>query len=1457
MTTIPLNRQFSEWHEDDSERAFRRGWMGAEGLLEWPALLKRRRVVVLAEAGSGKTEELREQARLQSATGKAAFYATVQDVGRDGLDKALRRGDRTRLATWRANSDQGWFFIDSIDEAKLERISLERALRQLADGIAGAEDRAHIVLSGRHTDWEFARDARRYNEELPLPQPPAGPAPSLETQIRRALRYEDRPNPVPVESPLVVVMEPLDEDRVRAYGAGKGVPNLDELMSAIGSANLWDFACRPLDLDWIVRFWLSHRRLGSLTEMIDASLRERVRESDPERDRRGSLDVERGMRGLERVGAAMVLGRHSTIAIPDKEATPTDASTSITLDAILPDWSSEERFQLLTRPAFDPATFGCARLHNDNEGVVRAYLAARWLLRLGRANLPQARLLNLLFSRTYEIDLIKPSMLETAAWLSLWDERVRREVVRRAPFLPLTAGDPAGLPPEVRSAALVALVDHMRRGDEIPLLDQRSVARFAKPDLAPTLRAIWTADREHEGVRTFVLRLIWLGAIKECADLAVAASFGKYKDRYTQLVSGRAVVATGDDETHAAYADYIMKDCASVHTSTVFEAIEDLFPKLIDVEGLLAVLTAVHSRALFDENVDLDWKGAKLVDRLSRPADLSRLIVGLLRLTDDEQRETSFERGLKYEGYAVALAAATARLLDCSPPDVAPDETIDAILRLRDDRFGRAEGRRKNVADAVERLLQTPARRRATFWRSASKFSGTMEGRPLLHLFQMQYLGWPFGLTADDICWLLEDAPERKISSEKRLGTNATLYLWEELGRPEALKLRIASVAAKDDEMQAAFVDWMTPRAKSAEEIESERQYEEVSRTADARRADDVKSWVEFIGEVRTNPDLLRNPAPTTETTIDTRIFKLWALLDRAVDSDDRGNGSLTPIIEIAGREVAEAFADGLAQVWRAWKPTMKCERKPGERNMIYPGDRLGVAAVAIEAVRLRTWSVRLTPEEAKRAAEYATLEIGSFPAWLASLAASWPNEVEEVLAREAATELDLPEAGGWYRTLDQLDRASQEVITVMTPAVWRELQIRTNLSARALEPMLGILRRGLPQTRKASLYSLALDRFQSSDDPEVVALYIGTAFAVDDQGAMDALEARVEQVDASTQKAFVERALPEIFGSCLRPRANAGTAVDPRTLERLVLLAFRTVRVEDDHERANKGVYSPDARDAAQEARSAAFSMLVTQPGQAAFGAIQRLIDVPGFPVPSSRLRALALERAGTDAEHTAWKADDPFRFEQQFERPPVTGQELQLVVLQRLQELQHELIHGDFQQGVVLSALPKESDVQAWIADRMRLVQGAAYSIEREVEVAAMKNPDLRFRAKASDANVAIEIKVAESWTLEQLEDALVTQLCEQYLRAQDSRDGVLLLVHQKPRPKGWELPDGAYLSFDGLVQRLQEQATNICRQTPTGPRPAVAVLDVSKCAKSDENKKPAKRRYAGRRSRSDKGV
>jgi hypothetical protein len=256
MSPIRLNRQFFAWEEgelSDPDTILQIGRIA--DLLSWDAVLKRRRVIILAEAGSGKTVEMREQSRLRAATGQFAFYATVEDVGQDGLEKSLSAEDQVGFAAWREQFDESaWFFIDSVDEAKQSGIKFEKALRRIADGIAGGQRKAHIILSVRLTDWEFRRDLARLSEGLPLPgDPVVPPPPSSEQLLVSALRNERHgPAVIPKERPLVVVMVPLDPDRVRLFAAESGAPRLDAFLTQVEAANLWRFARRPLDLDWLI-----------------------------------------------------------------------------------------------------------------------------------------------------------------------------------------------------------------------------------------------------------------------------------------------------------------------------------------------------------------------------------------------------------------------------------------------------------------------------------------------------------------------------------------------------------------------------------------------------------------------------------------------------------------------------------------------------------------------------------------------------------------------------------------------------------------------------------------------------------------------------------------------------------------------------------------------------------------------------------------------------------------------------------------------------------------------------------------------------------------------------------------------------------------------------------------------------------------------------------------------------
>ena len=204
-----------------------------------------------------------------------------------------------------------------MDEAKLDNIRLETAFRKLAHGIEGADGRAHVVLSGRYTDWEFRADLSRLERALPVPKPVARPPAPNEVLVRVLRRERLQTANEQAEGPLVVLMAPLDPERVRRFAAGNGVGHVDQFIAAIDDANLWTLAARPLDLLWLVDYWRRSGRLGRLAEMLDTSLTERLREPNPQRYRHDEIPTTRAMEALERIGAALDFGRTDKIIIPE------------------------------------------------------------------------------------------------------------------------------------------------------------------------------------------------------------------------------------------------------------------------------------------------------------------------------------------------------------------------------------------------------------------------------------------------------------------------------------------------------------------------------------------------------------------------------------------------------------------------------------------------------------------------------------------------------------------------------------------------------------------------------------------------------------------------------------------------------------------------------------------------------------------------------------------------------------------------------------------------------------------------------------------------------------------------------------------------------------------------------------------------------------------------------------
>ena len=1433
---VNLDRRFVGWHAERSDVDVFRYYEVFGGSLEWSDLLERKRVVILAEAGSGKSTELTHQVERLAAAGTPVFTATLQSIGRNGVERALGRAQFAKFEAWKDADTAGWLILDSIDEAKRADFSFAEVLDEVRDAIDAAASRVHLVLSGRHSDWEFKRDLATLLKKVAVPPPDVPPVTITPNELLLAAVHERGRQEAPAaEEPLVVVMAALDQERVEHFAVSKGVTDVEALVAALERQNLWEFARRPVDLDWLVTYWREHHAFGTLAEMLELSLTERLKETNPARRAKDSLDQVRAMEALERIGAALVLQRLDSIAIPDAALDLTASVPALQLDDVLADWTPEQRAALITRPVFDPATGGYVRLHNDNNGVVRGYLTARWLLRLKRANAPAARIRDLLFATGYGIELVVPSMRQTAAWLALWDAETAQHVTRVDPRLLMDAGDPGSLPPAVRTAALDAMLVAIKDDEHFRTPDHDALKRFAKADLGPYLRERWQKYNASAAARSLILLVIYLGEISEGADLARESAFAQFTDRYTPIYAGRAITAVGTANDKADYVAYLLANADALSPILVWDALEALFPASVDVAQAVELIDKVRMRRR-DGGLGLDYYGARLAEDVTdrdQAEALVTAILGRLRLTleDDDDGEEGAQAD---EPWLEMLEVAATRLLTLAPADVAPSVAIDAALRIGESRRSRGRRTRRGDRDLIDLLRQSPTRRQAATWRGVELLRAQHEGTPIIDPWQLRLVGLELRLSMADLPWLLDAIARAAIEDDARFAANAVLTIWRQDGEDRDLLATIKAVAEGRSAVVALIEQWFTPREPSAEMERYEREHRQHESESAVRQAKADASWVDLADRLRADPDQLRQLPPPTEAGTDYRLFHLWRLLEGLGDNRSRhAIRDLSPLVPLLGAAVVDALRAAFIRYWRTLAPRLIGDRPEAERNQIYSTDMIGIVGVTQEALADRDWVTRLSDDEVRLATKLATLELNGFPDWLANLARDRPAVSGEILWQAASGDLHDGAGTGHRHHLSTLGSSADAVVATVGPFMLDHLEAHLAAPFAIVEPGLRIVRRG--RADRDRLLALSLDRARTSTDRHLKALYLSAAFVEDAAKALAVLEELLDAMSGPEQTLFVQAVLPRVFGG----RSVNGVAREIElplgTQERLVVEAFAKIHPDADNDRSDGEVYSPDERDDAEDVRNGLFNRLAKTPGLATFEALGRLKQIPNFPISPERLEEHRFSRAAADVETAPWRSADVRAFEADFETAPSTSADLQRVGVARLEDIEQHLLHGDFNQGLVVARLPKEVDVQNWFANELRQRQGRSYSLEREPHVAEEKEPDIRFQSRVADARSPIEIKVAESWSLSQLEEALTVQLQGRYLRDRDNRFGILLLVHQKARPKGWQLGN-AFIQFPAVVNHLQVSAKKIGAEDALSPQMAVVGIDASAIGKAN---------------------
>jgi hypothetical protein len=1431
MNFINLDRYFAPLAKDQEPSLDIGRFWGARvsGWLGWDELRRRRRVILLAEAASGKTEEFRHQCDLLKAAGSPAFFLRIEELAEQGTETALDQEGAKLLETWLAGSGEGWFFLDSVDEARLNRKSFDTALRRFAKDIGTGLERAHVYVSCRVTDWKGAEDRSTYTRYLPAWKKPVI-APVAKPEDYSALLnplFENKSPPraaKPDENEdslnelVVVQLVPLSADQYRALATAAEVTDVGQFVEAITKHGLAALTERPGDLLDLADYWKSHGKFSSFADMLEHGVARKLTERDPHRPDNEAISPEEAREGAERLAGALTLGKSFTLRAPGHDPDPSLAAGALDPADILPDWTDSRRNALLRRGIFAPATYGRVRFHHRS---TQEYLAAKWLDRLINNNCPRVEIFQLLFAERYGVETVVPSLRPEAAWLSLWHPDIQNEVIRREPLTLLAYGDPGSLSIPVRERLLLRYARKQATAEiSDERLEPRALWMFADEQLASAVRKAWQMN-SREDFRFDLLRLIREGGIKGAAPLAKSVALNKSADDHHRIVAVQAADACGDAVTLAAVAKALLQKPESASPGLASSLSLVLYPKYLSTRDLLKVIERSQPPRKYTAE-GFGYQLPQFYDKAPDHAARATLLGGLADLSLSKPFADDFRRiSSRFNDLAKHLHDAahgeTLRLGNNAPPPY--------LIRLSMvvERAGR-EGFTKEEKPQLHELIRAnPTLNRELFWADVAEQRRNGTHGPVLRYWQVYFSGnaplWSF---ADaDLAWLNDDLTNRPDIEDKQIALSAILHVLHQNGRLAAEEGNLRAVIGSEPVLLAELHEVLTPPPEDP----TARTYRLSSALhqlkAKEQETSDKESWIKFQGTLVKNPSLLTNPSNLSSWKAG--IFRLHYVsnwLQKRTGADTFKAATEWRLLEEGfNRQVAEAYRDGMTRLWRLVKPVRPI-RKPGGAITIKVPSILAFSGIGVEAAEDADWALRLSNKEAALAARHGCRAEQNYPEWLDALIISWPKSVLPVVKEQIELEWTSPSDTSTtflYRYGAPAYSIQQPVQRLILSAI---LKWEPNSNA-VLRTALKIIRNlRLDAVERAQLFSTAKTRHAAhvkAKNDDFALSYLALMLLIDPDAAFATLRKWLNAAPKSIRQARAENTLGALFDRYDPLISVALTTASTATLETLLHLAFSHIHPKDDV--VHQGSYSPDARDHAENARNSILSTLLDRPGADAYQAMQRLASDPIFALRSHRFHELARGKAERDAEGPAWTTGEALRFHRECTAPVKTGADLLRVVTGVLEDIAQNLTHGDVTSRPLLERAKDEDEVQHWLVEQMDARARGRFHAFREAEVAIGDKPDVIIASTSAPCEVAIEVKHGgKGWTARDLERALRTQLAEDYLKSENRRHGVLVITHHRDR-RWLRISDNKPISFSDLIAWLSAIAATIAKNA-VGP-------------------------------------
>ena len=907
---IRLDRSFHELavSEEGGDEAQLRRLMGREKALRWPDLLAEARVILLSEAGSGKTEEIRHKTRQLRGDGRQAFFLRIEHITQD-FDSCFEEGILEEFEAWIASGQEGWVLLDSIDEARLrDPKDFERAIRKLSVKLRPVMPDAHIVITGRTHAWRPKTDLLLCKRELPCTSL-ARTADPDESDIDIATT-DSQKNKSLHDPFCIVALDDLHDEQVDRFAKAKGVTDLRAFRTAIEKAEAGSFTTRPLDLVETIEFWRVNHRIGSRLELMRSSIAKRLEERDQNRSEARPTTANNILAGARLVAAAATLAQQSSIRVPDGQ----ENSNGLSIREVLLDWDDLDCTTLLSRPIFDEGIYGTVRFHHRS---VREYLTAEWLHALIINEGSRKKVEGLFFRKQYGIEVIVPTMRPILPWLALLDGPILNRVIRLAPEILFEGGDPSKLPLETRQTILRQTCERMAEpAHGRSMLDYAAVQRFTDPDLADDIGGLLDQYAGNDDIAWFLLRMVWQGDIKALAGKAkkVAATS---RSQYTRIAAIRALTALGTSADAQEVRLGFLAEAPTLRRDWVAEFLPTL---PANAEGIAWLSTAIeHAERKKQFEIDSLIDGLLALVNEWPLASLILLNQGLHALL---KREPLVERrhceiSESYGWLADVAKQIVVRLIEARHPGALAPITL-SILRM----LPIAEDYRRDLFRGIREDMPTlirawPDLNHALFWHCVAEERNAChranEGR-LINYWRVTIHGayWAFDKQGFDR--LCRDIEERLLLDDRLVALTQAFDLYRQNDRFRPWRERLKRLVKGEAELETTLAALLRPPALGRQAWRREdARWKRVAAKRARRDAKQLQSSKEVLA---TRTATLRNPGKPDVVTADQHY--LHEHLRSSEGQQNRWtNGNWRSLIPDFGEEIATAFRDGAVRFWR------------------------------------------------------------------------------------------------------------------------------------------------------------------------------------------------------------------------------------------------------------------------------------------------------------------------------------------------------------------------------------------------------------------------------------------------------------------------------------------------------------------------------------------------------------